>query len=96
MIMIRRKKMKSNNINSLDDLIKRKKNVRKEMLACENQMVDEYYAFAHPVSNLVHLIQNKKNNRSFVASGFYKFALNTKRVMDIVRLGTSIYNDYKK
>ncbi|NDV46998.1 hypothetical protein D0T49_08050 [Paludibacter sp. 221] len=88
--------MKNKNIKSVYDLKRRKEKLVKEMSKCEEQMMDDYLALTQPVSDVIHSFQDNEFNNEVPLQGVYKLALNAKRVLDIVRLGASIYNDYKK
>lgn len=88
--------MKDNKIRSLKSLMRRKESVARELQECEEQITNDYMALTQPVSNLVHSFQRNEYDGDLPFNGVYKFALNAKRVVDIVRLGASIYNDYRK
>lgn len=88
--------MKTENINSLKALKRRKERVVKEMGRCEDRLMDDYQAMTQPVANLVNSVREGEYDGGLPLDGMYKFALNAKRVVDMVRLGVSVYKDYRK
>lgn len=89
--------MKSKNIKSLKKLRLRKKAISRQIEECEEIMLEDYAALTQPVSNFVHSMgENEFNSDMHFNRGFFKFALNVKRMVDMVRLGIAVYKDYKK
>ena len=87
--------MKNENIKSLKKLALRKKAIEKEIKECEESIMDNYVALTQPVSNFVQSVcDNKNEDNPRFEGGIYKFALNTKRVVNMVRLGVAVYRDY--
>ncbi len=93
----RRTPMKKNeNIDSLKALKMRKMRVARELNRCEDRLMDDYIAMTQPVTSLVNSVRNGEYEGDLPLDGMYKFALNAKRVVDMFRLGYSIYKDYRK
>lgn len=93
----RTKKMKSKDIKSLKKLRSRKKIISRQIEECEEIMLEDYAALTQPASNFVQSMNNIGFDSNFLFnSGFFKFALNAKRVVDMVKLGIAVYKDYKK
>ncbi len=90
------KNMNKNNIRSLDSLIKRKRYIRRQTKKYEEQISDDFFSLAHPFTGFVNTVNNCECEEDIPVTGVYKVALNAKRIVDILRLGFSIYCDVRK
>ena len=95
-IMRRITKMKSKNIRSLKKLRQRKEQILTKLAKCEEQITDDYLALTQPISSLIHSTHDAECNEDLPFAGVHKLVLNSKRVVDILKLGISVYNDYRK
>lgn len=87
---------KHETIDSLKALRLRKVRLAREINRCENRLEDEYLTLTQPVTHLVHTVQSGEYDGSLPLDGLYKFAVNAKRLADMVRIGAAIYQDYRK
>ncbi len=87
---------KHETIDSLKALRLRKVRLAREINRCENRLEDEYLTLTQPVTHLVHTVQAGEYDGSLPLDGLYKFAVNAKRLADMVRIGAAIYQDYRK
>lgn len=83
-------------IDSLAALQRRKRRVAREIVRSEDRLRDDYVAMTQPVTDLMASVQNHTYAGNLPFDGLYRLAVNVKRVADMIRLGFSIYRDYKE
>lgn len=88
-------------INSLDELSKRKRELKKEMIACEEEIEYKVYDLTHPFATL---FSNSESDDDEIYEDEmpqqlkkgYKFISNAMRLVQIFRIGKDIYSDFRK
>ena len=88
----------SGKIDSLKSLRRQKSKINRKLKRCEVEIVEDYYELIHPFAkgNLVSFVGGEYNELPSPVSGVYKFVLNARRFVEIVKMGKSIYMDYKR
>ena len=88
--------MKDLNIRSLGQLKRRKRAIRRQTREFEYEFEENIYNFTHPFSSprLAEMLENDLDSSH--NSGIAKIIVNGRRLVEIVRLGTNIFKDFKK
>lgn len=84
------------NIRSLDELRQRKYEVRRITREFEEDIVDDFYSLTHPFSNIQSSFRIFKDLSPSYNRGIVKLIVNGRRLIEMVKLGTSIIRDFKK
>jgi hypothetical protein len=94
--------MNTTTISSFDELMKRKRRLEKEMAICEDEIEDKVYELTHPFATLFangyydDEIETCDDEVSPTIQKGYKIVTNAVRLVQIFRIGKSIYSDFKK
>lgn len=81
-------------IRSIKDLQKRKLIIKKKSKRCERQIDEDVYSLTHPIQTSSNYNAVYEDDLPF--SGVYKIIRNIRRLMDIAKLGSAIFMDYRR
>lgn len=88
--------MKLDKIKSIKDLRKRKYTIAKRTKKYEEWIEEDIYDLTHPISSGVFSFGGNGCSGGAPTSKIFKLFTNAKRVGEMVRLGFSIFQDYKR